>query len=81
MLPRPRLQDAIAGDAELLSDAEVVECADRAAPIPPPVPWAAGTKTGPVRPERGHAVPESKESVADVYDRHAPFVFRVLRGQ
>lgn len=71
MQPRARPADAIAGEPELLADDDVVECP---APLPPPVPWAKGTSPSTPRLE-----PEPV-SVADVYDRHAPFVFRVLRG-
>lgn len=69
MLPRPRPSDALA-DPEPTAPAE---------PIAPPAEWAKGT--GVVRPERRPGGPESKDvTVAEVYDRHATFVFRVLRG-
>ena len=71
MQPRARPADAIAGEPELLADDVVVECP---ASVPPPVPWAKGTSPSTPRLE------SPPVSVADVYDRHAPFVFRVLRG-
>ena len=71
MQTRARPADAIAGEPELLADDDVVECA---APLPPPVPWAKGTSPSTQRLE------PPPVSVADVYDRPAPFVFRVLRG-
>jgi RNA polymerase sigma-70 factor (ECF subfamily) len=55
-------------DAELIADDDVLDDPDAQ---PPPVPWAKGTAPATVIPVLG---------VAEVYDRHAPFVFRVLRG-
>jgi RNA polymerase sigma-70 factor (ECF subfamily) len=71
MLPRPRPTDATADEPELLDDADVEEHVE---PAPPPVPWAKGTS--PSTPRAALELP----TVADVYDRHATFVFRVLRG-
>jgi RNA polymerase sigma-70 factor (ECF subfamily) len=83
MLPRPRPPAAELDDAELLPDADVEVCAE---PAPPPIPWAKGTQPAARRPEAlvapvtTAATSSPPLSVAEVYDRHAPFVFRVLRG-
>jgi RNA polymerase sigma-70 factor (ECF subfamily) len=70
MQPRARpTADLLAGEPELLADEDVVECTE-----PPPIPWATGTSPSTPRLE------PRPVSVEEVYDRHAPFVFRVLRG-
>jgi RNA polymerase sigma-70 factor (ECF subfamily) len=66
MLPRPRPPDADAIAAE--------PSPAPAEPIAPPAEWATGT--APAAPRLDRVQP----TVAEVYDRHAPFVFRVLRG-
>jgi RNA polymerase sigma-70 factor, ECF subfamily len=54
--------------------------APRVRAVPPPVPWAAGTRprTRRLPPPASSAPPVP--TVSDIYDRHAPFVWRVLRG-
>ena len=69
MLPRPRPTDASDAEPELLDDADVHEDLDAA-----PEVWAKGTS--PSTPRPAIEVP----TVEAVYDQHAPFVLRVLRG-
>ena len=86
MLPRARPTTtaapppvSLADEAELIADDDVFE--DEA--LPPPLPWAKGTAPAAViatAPVKATATSNPALSVADVYDRHAPFVFRVLRG-
>src|SRR5579862_7089648 len=71
MLPRPRPTDASDDEPELLDDADVQELADD---DPAPETWAKGTSPSTPRPE------VAALTVEEVYDRHAPFVLRVLRG-